>query len=836
MKKILISCFVSLFFALGVLAAPALAQNGADASSDGASIAESGDRQLKAVADQLSDLAAKIAENKENESELAAARASIEQQTQQIASVKNSLQSRLNVINDRLKAIGDAPAEGSAPEDSIITRERTSLQSESAAINSVLGRAEDLTSTAARLNSEVSNARQSLFTSTLFKRTTIDTSALDEAREAYSSQSNTLVNAVSTWLSFTWNFRRLPLLGAIFFSCLTALIFVAFGYRVFGPFLDRSQTDEVPFYITRLSVAFWSTVLPSASTAAFAASIYFFMDTFGLLRFDIEPIVAVILRLLVVLFFVVTVTRAVLEPTRASWRLVTVSNRGAWSLFFCALALALINAGDYLMAGIYSALGAPLVLTIANSFLASLLAGLVFIFMAFIKPLPNTEDPLFGKGTAWPPSIRWLLVATGLALIVAALSGYVGLARFVSSQIVLTGALLVTMWIGFVSGKAVSQRDAIADTDFGKRLQVRFKLSDVALDQLGLAFGLGIYFLVLLLGIPLIMLQWGFYAQDIWIYAQAITSNIQIGSIQISLVSILVGILIFLVGLYFSKWLLRWVDNNVLARSNMDAGVRNSVSTGLSYVGAGVALLIGVSAAGINLSNLALVAGALSLGIGFGLQNIVSNFVSGLILLVERPFKVGDWVVTGTTEGIVKHISVRATEIETFQNQSIIVPNSELINASLGNWTHRNKLGRTDVAVGVSYDSDPERIIEILLEIGRAHPKALKNPEPSVEFAGFGDSSLDFTLRIHLANVLDGFNARNDLRLAVFKRFKEEGIEIPFPQRDINVRVEELEKLQPVAPKKKPGPKLKNPARVPDNMGGLDEHEGDGDGDDGDAR
>lgn len=830
MKTKFISYLLALFFLVVTSVFPVLAQDGADNAAAPASVAETGDADLKDIASKLSDLASKIDDNKNDEAKLASYRAALEAEIQKISGVRDSLQSRLLVIKDRLAAIGDAPAEGAAPEDSIITRERTNLQSESAAINSVLGRADDLSNEATQLSTAVSNARQTLFTNTLFKRTVIDGSTLSDARDAFISQWQSLSRSVRSWITFTWQYRSLSLEGAIFFSCLTALLFVVFGYRVFGPFLERSQEISEPTYISRLSVAFWSTVLPSASTAAFAASIYLFLDGFNVLRVDIAPIIAILLKIAVILFFVVNVIRAVLEPSRPQWRLVNVSDRGALGLSVCVLALALINCADYLMGGVYTALGAPLVLTVANSFFTSILSGLVFLVMAFIKPLPKPEDGGEGGSVSWPPVIRTLLFGTGFMLIAAALLGYIGLARFVSSQIVLTGAVLVTMWIGFVSGRAVSQRDAIAETDVGRRLQQRFQLSDVALDQIGLASGLGIYFFVLIFGIPLILLQWGFYAQDIWISLQAITSNIQIGSFQISLGGILFGILLFLVGLYLSKLLLRWVDGNVLARSNLDAGVRNSVKTGLNYVGAGIALIIGISAAGINLSSLALVAGALSLGIGFGLQNIVSNFVSGLILLVERPFKVGDWVVTGTTEGIVKHISVRATEIETFQSQSIIVPNSELINASLGNWTHRNKLGRTDVAVGVSYDTDPQKVFEILLDIGNAHPKALKNPEPSVEFAGFGDSSLDFKLRIHLANVLDGFNARNDLRLAIYERFKQEGIEIPFPQRDINVRVQELEKLQDRKPKKKTVAKHKNPDRVADDMGGL----GDADAEDGD--
>ncbi len=242
----------------------------------------------------------------------------------------------------------------------------------------------------------------------------------------------------------------------------------------------------------------------------------------------------------------------------------------------------------------------------------------------------------------------------------------------------------------------------------------------MSLDQAGLVAGLGIYAFALILGIPLILLTWGFQIADIeaWIYS--FFTQIRIGNISISIVGILGGILLFGLGFVVTRWVQKWIDGNVLARSQVDLGVRNSVKTGIGYLGVGLAVIVGVSAAGIDLSSFALVASALSVGIGFGLQNIVSNFVSGLILLVERPFKVGDHVVTGATEGIVKRISVRATEIETFRKQSIIVPNSDLINSPVGNWTHRNKIGRSEVPVAVSSHSDPQKVMDILLEPGRS--------------------------------------------------------------------------------------------------------------------
>jgi potassium efflux system protein len=380
-----------------------------------------------------------------------------------------------------------------------------------------------------------------------------------------------------------------------------------------------------------------------------------------------------------------------------------------------------------------------------------------------------------------------LLRVFGAGLILAALSGYVGLARFVATQLIITSAIVVTTYIGLLLGKAISRQDNFGDTFLGRFLETRFKLGPVAIDQVGLVVGLLIYAVALLTGIPLILLLWGFHVQDLQLLAYRLFTEVRLGGISISLLGIFTGILLFAGGYLATRWVQKWLDSNVMARSHVDLGVRNSVKTGIGYLGVGVAAIFGVSAAGIDLSNLALVASALSVGIGFGLQNIVSNFVSGLILLVERPFKVGDHVVSGTAEGIVKRISVRATEIETFRKQSIIVPNSELINGLVGNWTHRNKIGRSEIPVSVSYEADPRKVMDILLELVSKVPLVMRNPEPHVEFLRFGPYSLDFELRFFLADMGDGMAVRNDLRIEILRRFRAEGIEIPLPQSDLTI-------------------------------------------------
>ena len=222
--------------------------------------------------------------------------------------------------------------------------------------------------------------------------------------------------------------------------------------------------------------------------------------------------------------------------------------------------------------------------------------------------------------------------------------------------------------------------------------------------------------------------------------------------IQISLARILLGIVLFIALLFATRVFQRWLRERSV-QTRLDPSIANSVDTVVGYVGVAVAALLSVSYAGLDITNLAIVAGALSVGIGFGLQSIVNNFVSGLILLIERPIKVGDRVVVGDQQGLVRRISVRATEIETLDRASLIVPNSELITGRVLNWTHRNSLGAVNVKVGVGYNSDPEQVIAILMKCAEDHPDVLRTPAPGAALESFGDSALLFNLRVSLPDI-----------------------------------------------------------------------------------
>jgi len=713
------------------------------------------------------------------------------------------LRPRIDAIQGRLTELGEPPADGQPAESASVAEERSRLNAARAEVNALTGQAEDLSIEAKTLSDRVSDTRRALFTSRLLEHTEINGSVLEEALQSFSADAARVQRSITSWLSFVIKFKALQLAIAVFLSMALASLILFVEYRLFGRINRRDPTNEAPSYLSRFSVAFFSTILPSLALSFFLASTYFLLDTFNVLRTDIAPIVASVFALIGLVFFVMAISRAVLAPAAPNWRLVKLSNKGARDLSIAIFLMALVNGLDYVVSVINDSYSSPVVLTVMRSFASSVVIGLLLFFVSFLRPvLAESGDPAV-RGRPWPRAVAITLRIVGAVLILAAAIGYVGLARFLATQIVLTGAVLATMYIGILTGKAISAPNQFGETRVGRFIGRRFRLSAVVLDQSGIGAGLVIYAFALVTGIPLILMSWGFQPRDLQLWLFNLFTEINVGTIRISIFGILGGILLFAAGLFVTRWFQKWLDGNVMARSHIDGGVRNSVKTGVGYLGTGIAGIIGISAAGIDLSSLALVAGALSLGIGFGLQNIVSNFVSGLILLVERPFKVGDHVITGVNEGIVKRISVRATEIETFRRQSIIVPNSELINSPLGNWTHRNRMQRSEVPVSVAYDADPQEVIDVLLAVVNERTDVLRNPEPHVEFLRFGASSLDFELRFHLGDIADGLRVRNEVRIEILRRFRARDIVMPYPHQDVMLHLQEHDRQALVRRKKR---------------------------------
>jgi len=251
---------------------------------------------------------------------------------------------------------------------------------------------------------------------------------------------------------------------------------------------------------------------------------------------------------------------------------------------------------------------------------------------------------------------------------------------------------------------------------------------------------------------------------------------------------VLLALSLFLL-FYISSKIRKVLIKKVFPRYDLDIGVSQSIATIVRYVLIIVGLIIIFQTTGIDLSALGLLVGALGVGIGFGLQNITNNFVSGIIILFERPIKVGDRIELDDLAGNIVEISARATTIITNDNIAVIVPNSDFINSRVINWSHNNKDVRLNFPVGVSYNEDPARIRKLLLEVVAENSGVLNSPKPYVLFEAYGDSSLNFILQVWTSAYIDRPNIlKSELYYEIFAKFKENNVEIPFPQRDIHLK------------------------------------------------
>ncbi len=263
----------------------------------------------------------------------------------------------------------------------------------------------------------------------------------------------------------------------------------------------------------------------------------------------------------------------------------------------------------------------------------------------------------------------------------------------------------------------------------------------------------------------------------------------QIGDLPVTPVFLVKALLFLLLLGLLSRAMRRVLQNKVLVRTALDEGQRYSLGQITGYAVFLFGLLVGLQWVGLNLNSLVLLGGAVGIGVGFGLQNIANNFVSGIILLMERPIRVGDRVEVGGTNGDVVRIGARSTWVRTNDNVVIIIPNTEFVNNRVTNWTANDRQVRFSIPLGVSYGSDPDRVREVLMEVALAHPDVLKDPEPEILFARFGDSSLDFELRVWtITRVKTPLPLSSELYFSIFRAFRENGIEIPFPQRDLHLK------------------------------------------------
>lgn len=464
-----------------------------------------------------------------------------------------------------------------------------------------------------------------------------------------------------------------------------------------------------------------------------------------------------------------------------------------WSLFgataavlartlFAAYALRLTV---YLFAAFYPVfvlfeamqLPAPVFRTALAAVAAVALPG--FALMARRRTAAAAAEDVNDPRRIWPLRIGTIIWAVVLAALVI---GYDSFGRWVLHASVTSGAVIfvVIVLLALIRGAVTS----LVITDPGIRRHLALRVA-VRLAQ-RLIFVVQI---ATVIAAALVLLDvWQLTASPVATWRSIVDTGFTVGTIRVTIGRILLGVLVVYAAVLIS-WLVRnVVQSEVYGRLDFDRGVGESINKLVHYLFITIAIIIALAVLGVELRNFAIIAGALGIGIGFGLQNVVSNFASGLILLFERPVRVGDTVIVAGEWGTITKIGLRSTIMMTFDQSEMIVPNTDLVSEKVVNWTLTNPTARVIMEVGVAYGSDITTVLRILTESGIAHESTLREPPPQALFMGFGDSSLDFELRVWVREIRNRLEVRSSVLTEIQRRFNEAGIEIPFPQRDLHVR------------------------------------------------
>ena len=676
-------------------------------------------------------------------------------------------------LHARLRNLSDSADSESAPAE--IRLERDALLQQQAKITLAIKDAELVSVRSRDLADDILVQIRTRFLGTLFERREATSIMFTHALSDFPIVFSRLSRALSSWVDYISNTHLFIFLLIFLVSLILSFFFVVLFQRFHR--LARGVDGTSP----RIMSSFFSTVIPGTSFAIIMLVFHFGLLYFDLYRFSMESFVAGLLLAITGLVFASLLLNSILSPFTPSARLLPMSDGAAKSLSLIYLLMVFIFALDSLTARVLTLFADTIESVIVKNILTTLLISFLLVLSLCVRVRPSPSPK-------WPTPLFWLIVFLIFTMLLSLSLGYGAFGRFVSGQIILTGSVLSLAYLGFLSSAALSDSGAFATTSLGNRLVSSSSFSQMRMDQLGLILSILIRIFLVLVTLPILALQWGYSLSQITEWLLTGLTGFSIGGLEFSFGRILIAIFIFVTLIFFTKMVQRWVVTRVFSRTRLDSGIKNSLRSGLGYIGYFLAGLIGLSATGIQLSNIALVAGALSVGIGFGLQNIVNNFVSGLIMLIERPIKVGDIISVAGTEGYVRKINVRATELETFDRQSVIIPNSDLINTAVGNWMHQDVHRRVIVNIGVAYGSDVERVREILLSVADEHPLIISNIDTFVYFKAFGESSLDFELRVIIKDINDTLIVENDLRFAIVSAFKEHGIEIPFPRRDLYIK------------------------------------------------
>lgn len=715
----------------------------------------------------------------------------------ELSEIKKEIDKDIGFVQRRIDALGDAP-ENIELEINTISKRRSEFNQELAVNKARLAEVDIMLAKIVELDSMIANTKSKELLGKLLDR---HTSILNPYNFFYSTKLfigfvfDVIKSPVVWYKSLNLeqksyvNSNIVPVFLVIILSFVVGLYLRLVIMRKFGYKQDIVQ----PRYITKVFAAFFVAIAYGAIPASIVAGFILWMKSTEVLTIGFFGLVVnSFLNYFLFIFIATAFSRVIFAPYNGKWRLVDVNDDKARKVK-SSLYLSIILIGiSSLLEGIASNASYPIELISYINVLSSAIK--VFSFFIVSKAMfwgdaissfeersseEGSDEELSEEDITKEKSSRivFLLLLISIGFFTISLFGYPQLSSFMLNRFlmsfiiiglfvivrkavieVLHRLLLLVFW----TRNFKLQRRLIYKIDFWLVLLVDMLLSCVA------AFGL--------------LSLWGASKASLVDWIKKLLFGFNVGGIEISVLAIALAIAVFTITIAVVRMLKRRLMSNILSKMDIDDGIKHSLASGFGFVGFILAAIFAITVLGGNLTNLALIAGALSFGIGLGLQNIVNNFVSGIILLFERPVKVGDWVIINNYEGLVRQVNIRATEVQIWNGSTVIIPNADFLSNSVINYTLRDRQGRIEIAVSVAYGSDVEKIKEILLEVAAKHRRVLKKPDPYVVFMSFGNTSLDFELRCFTGDIMNRLSISSDLRYAIDTRFREENIALAIPQ------------------------------------------------------
>lgn len=686
----------------------------------------------------------------------------------------------LAAIDARLAELGPAPEKGSS-EAADIAAQRADLGRQSTALDAEIKRAKLLGIDSQQLSGEIAEARRTNFLDRLSQRTASPWTptfwadlAANASRDAtrLTSLRNSVRNALAD--SFAPDNRLTSIAGI---AC--GLLLALFGRRLAERVLQRLSAHRlVSGRLRRSAHAVALVAVATLFTGGGAQLAIAGLDASGSFSGVGKAWLAALISAIYIGSFVAGLCRALLSVSRPSWRLAPIPDALAQRLHHAPLLFGGFSALTIALVATNRLLGISLPATIATSCCIALGYGALIVWVLTRVRVVSTAESQAQPHPAW---IGFTIAALWLSVIasfVAALSGYIAVAYLIAGQLVWLGIIVASCYllvclVEDLVGGVLSSRTNWAQRTLG--------LAPHTLDQSAVLFIGAFRVLIFVLAMAAALVPFGTRPADLLARTSKLGSGLSIGEFQLAPSAVFGAILVFALGSIVVRAAQRWFAERFLPTTRLEPAMRTSVSTILGYVGLILVVALALSELGLSLERIAWVASALSVGIGFGLQAVVQNFVSGLILLAERPVKVGDWVALGETEGDIRRIHVRATEIRMADHSTVIVPNSELITKSVRNVTRAGAEGRVRFTLPVALDSDPGRVREIALAVLAGHPAVLAQPAPAVLLDGIGDNRLVFVIAAFIANPRDTGSVRSDLLLELLAQLRTQGISLRTP-------------------------------------------------------